>query len=66
LVFPFHPFGFADYTFSYSHSSLDNVIGYIQNQKEHHNKKTFKDEYIDFLTKFAIEFKNDYLFQWIE
>jgi REP element-mobilizing transposase RayT len=52
--------------FSYSHSNLDNVIGYIQNQKEHHNKKTFKDEYIDFLTKFEIEFKNEYLFQWIE
>ena len=52
--------------FSYSHSNLDNVIGYIQNQKEHHKKKTFKEEYIDFLTKFEIEFKNEYLFQWIE
>ena len=52
--------------FSYSHSNLDNVIGYIQNQKEHHKKRTFKDEYIDFLTKYEIEFKNEYLFQWIE
>ncbi|MBK7503593.1 MAG: IS200/IS605 family transposase [Bacteroidetes bacterium] len=52
--------------FSYSHSNLDNVIGYIQNQKEHHKKRTFKEEYIDFLTKFEIEFKNEYLFQWIE
>lgn len=52
--------------FSYSHSNLDNVIGYIQNQKEHHIKRTFKDEYIDFLTKYEIEFKNEYLFQWIE
>jgi len=52
--------------FSYSHSNLDNVIGYIQNQKEHHRKKTFRDEYIDFLTKFEIEFKNEYLFEWIE
>ncbi|MBI3235522.1 MAG: IS200/IS605 family transposase [Bacteroidetes bacterium] len=52
--------------FSYSHSSLDNVIGYIQNQKEHHKKKTFKDEYIDFLAKFQIEFKNEYLFEWID
>jgi REP element-mobilizing transposase RayT len=37
--------------FSYSHSSLDNVIGYIQNQKMHHKKQTFKDEYNGFLTK---------------
>ncbi len=52
--------------FSYSHSNLDNVIGYIHNQKEHHKKKSFKDEYIDFLTKFKIEFKNEYLFEWID
>ncbi len=30
--------------FSYSHSSLDQVIAYILNQKEHHRKKTFKEE----------------------
>ncbi len=52
--------------FSYSHSSLDNVIGYINNQKEHHKKKTFKEEYIEFLKKFEIEYKPEYLFEWIE
>lgn len=52
--------------FSYSHSSLDNVIGYINNQKEHHKKRSFKEEYIVFLEKFNIEFKNEYLFEWIE
>lgn len=36
------------------------------NQKEHHNKKTFKEEYLGLLTKFNIEFKNDYLLDWIE
>jgi putative transposase len=51
--------------FSYSHSNLDNVIGYINNQKEHHKKRSFKEEYIDFLKKFEIEFKNEYLFEWI-
>lgn len=34
--------------FSYSHSQLDNVIEYIMNQKEHHRKKTFQEEYTDF------------------
>lgn len=52
--------------FSYSHSSLDNVIRYIGNQKEHHRKKTFKEEYKEFLTLFQIEHKDEYLFEWIE
>jgi len=52
--------------FSYSHSALDNVIAYIKNQKEHHKKKSFKNEYIDFLKKYQIEYKEEYLFEWIE
>ena len=52
--------------FSYSHSSLDNVIHYIMNQKQHHTHKTFKQEYEEFLTKFNIEFKSEYLFEWYE
>ena len=52
--------------FSYSHSQLDDVIAYIMNQKAHHQKKTFKEEYLEMLTKFNIEFKNEYLFDWIE
>jgi putative transposase len=51
--------------FSYSHSALDNVIRNINNQKEHHKTKLFKDEYKDFLTKFCIEHKDEYLFYWI-
>ena len=35
--------------FSYSHSQIDNVYRYIANQEAHHEKKTFKDEYTDFL-----------------
>ncbi len=52
--------------FSYSHSALDNVIAYIENQKQHHRTKTFKQEYLEFLEKFKIEYKNEYLFEWIE
>ena len=52
--------------FSYSHSQLDNVIGYIMNQKEHHRKKTFKEEYTDMLTKFNVEYEEKFLFEWIE
>jgi len=52
--------------FSYSHSQLTDVIKYIENQKEHHRKKTFKEEYLAFLKAFEIEFKNEYLFEWLE
>jgi len=51
--------------FSYSPSHLDNVINYITKQEEHHSKKTFKEEYYDFLKKFEIEFNEKYLFEWI-
>jgi len=52
--------------FSYSHSNLDKAIKYIMNQKEHHRKKTFQEEYMEFLKKFEIEFKDEYLFEWVE
>jgi putative transposase len=53
-------------SFSYSHDSLDNVIAYIMNQKEHHKKISFKEEYVAFLQKFNIEFNPTYLFEWLE
>lgn len=52
--------------FSYSHSALDTVINYIAHQKEHHRKKTFREEYIDFLAKYGIEYENEYLFEWLD
>jgi len=52
--------------FSYSHSQLDNVYKYIFNQEEHHKKKTFKEEYIEFLQKFKIQHDEKYLFEWME
>lgn len=50
--------------FSYSHSQLDSVIAYIMNQKEHHKKKTFKEEYIEFLNQFKITYDDKYLFDF--
>ncbi len=52
--------------FSYSRSDLDRVINYIQNQKIHHQKKSFKEEYHSFLKKYSIEFDEAYLFDWLE
>ena len=52
--------------FSYSKSNLDTVVKYILNQEEHHQKRTFKEEYLDFLEKFEIEYDIKYVFDWIE
>ena len=52
--------------FSYAHSQVEHVYNYILNQEQHHHKKSFKEEYMGLLKKFEIEFKEKYLFDWIE
>jgi REP element-mobilizing transposase RayT len=52
--------------FSYAHSQIETVYNYILNQEEHHRKKTFREEYLDFLQKFDIPHEEKYLFDWIE
>lgn len=51
--------------FSYAHSQISNVYNYIANQEQHHKKKTFKEEYIDFLEKFEVEYDEKYVFDWL-
>jgi len=48
--------------FSYSKSQVPSVVKYIQNQKEHHRKKTFMEEYRAFLDAFEVEYNERYLF----
>jgi REP element-mobilizing transposase RayT len=52
--------------FSYSKSQIQSVTRYILNQEEHHKNYTFKEEYVDFLKKFQIEFDEKYLFNWLD
>ena len=52
--------------FSYAHTQLDTIIAYINNQEKHHQQKTFKDEYLDMLQKFNVEYDEKFLFEWIE
>jgi len=49
--------------FSYSQSQIPAVVSYILNQEEHHRKISFGEEYINFLTKFQIEYDEKYIFQ---
>jgi len=52
--------------FSYSRSQRDKVIDYILKQEEHHSKKTFREEYMDMLKKFAVEYKDEYVFEFYD
>lgn len=45
--------------FSYSHSHISSVINYIHNQETHHQKNSFKKEYLEFLEKFEIPFNEN-------
>ena len=47
--------------FTYSISAKDNLIEYVKNQKEHHQRVSFRDEYISLLNEHGIEFKEKYL-----
>ncbi len=48
--------------FSYGKSQIENVINYIKNQEKHHHKKSFREEYLEFLQKFDVEYNEEYIF----
>jgi putative transposase len=52
--------------FSYSHSHIDRVIKYINNQERHHKKILFIDEYIALLKRFNIEYDERYIFHEVK
>jgi REP element-mobilizing transposase RayT len=49
--------------FSHARSQLGAVIRYIQNQQKHHAKKSFRDEYLELLEKFGVEYDQKYIFK---
>lgn len=49
--------------FSVSKSAEDTVIQYIRNQQEHHRKKSFQEEFIEFLNKHGIEYDENYIWK---
>lgn len=51
--------------FSYSQSHIERVYNYILNQETHHRKSSFKEEYLDLLTQYHIDYKPEYLFDWV-
>ncbi|WP_420387041.1 IS200/IS605 family transposase [Roseivirga sp.] len=49
--------------FSYARSQYEAVYNYIRNQEKHHQKRTFRSEYLDLLEKFGIDYDEQYVFQ---
>lgn len=52
--------------FSHSRSQIDAVCKYIRNQKEHHRKKTFQEEFVKFCTDFDVDVGKKEFFRWFE
>ena len=52
--------------FSYSKSQVSRVINYIENQEKHHAKKTFKQEYEEFLDAFEVDYDKRFVFKSVE
>ena len=47
--------------FSVGQSQVETVVNYIKNQKEHHEKQDFQEEYRSFLRQCEIEFDEKYV-----
>ena len=52
--------------FSHSRSQIDTVCRYILNQKEHHRKKTFKEEFLKLCEDFGVDIDRKEFFNWLE
>lgn len=48
---------------SVSQSVVDKTLAYIKNQREHHKKTSFQDEYRQFLKLYNIEYDERYVFR---
>jgi putative transposase len=47
--------------FTVSPTQRPAVVKYIERQRAHHRRKSFKEEYIEFLRRYGVEFKEQYL-----
>ena len=47
--------------FTVSKSQVRDLIEYIKNQREHHRKKTFQEEYLELLKKHGVDYDERYL-----
>ena len=48
--------------FSNSHSQIYAVVKYILNQKEHHLRKNFREEYLSILRDYGVDYNEKHIF----
>lgn len=51
--------------FTLGQSQMDTIINYIRTQETHHQTKSFREEYVEFLKRYEIDFKAEYVFDEI-
>lgn len=51
--------------FSHGFRERDTIIKYIVNQEAHHSRRSFRNEYLSLLKSFEVDFKNEYVFDFI-
>jgi len=52
--------------FSYSRSQVGAVVEYVKNQKLHHRRRPFREEYMELLKRFDISFDPAYTFEFYD
>jgi hypothetical protein len=52
--------------FSYGRSQVNHVYDYVMNQKAHHQKRSFLEEYREMLKKFEVQFDEQYIFKPVD
>lgn len=52
--------------FSYGHSQVKDVYHYILNQELHHSKRPFREEYVELLRRFEVEYDDRFLFEFFD
>ncbi len=52
--------------FTYTHEHIERVYQYILNQEAHHRIKTFREEYLELMKEFDVDYNEQYLFEWYE
>jgi REP element-mobilizing transposase RayT len=52
--------------FSVSHSHISAVINYIRDQENHHRRKSFQQEYLEFLERHKVPYDERFVFKPVE
>ncbi|WP_339752668.1 IS200/IS605 family transposase [Algoriphagus aquimarinus] len=53
-------------SFTYSEREISNIFDYIKNQEKHHQKISFREEYLIMLKAHGVDFLPEYLFKELE